>query len=270
MFYYITTLFAPTRTKLDENIRSLKSFADYINHYNYNVTIIVGGWIITDELWNITEKYINEIFKYKIIVRFDKNYGKAYVINNLVKKYLMQFKTDYFLTADSDIIFPLSTEYLFDRLYEIPNQSEKHFNKKFGMVALNQEAQCCHIKELIYENKYTYLNKYNKEELIVYPSHPSGIAGGSLFTSLNAWNTIGGYRILNVYGGDDGYYLVDINNYNYSYQMSDTISIIHPFSSDQEYAKWKVETIRSGHTQLDMNGLIEKTKLADSFWLNKK
>ena len=48
------------------------------------ITTVFGGWAATDVLWN----KIIEVFKtsFDIIpIKFDKNYGKAYVVNALVK-----------------------------------------------------------------------------------------------------------------------------------------------------------------------------------------
>jgi len=271
MYYYVTPIFAPNKAKLEENINSITSFSTYINHYNYDVSIIIGGWAINDIYWNEIESLVKKSFKNNIIFRFDKNYGKAYVINYLISNYLNKYNPSYFLTADSDILFPIETEYLFDRLHEIPKQSEKHFNKPFGVVALNQLQQNCHLKHLIYANKFEYINKYNNKEEMVYPTKPGGIAGGSLFTSLEAWNRIGGYRILNVYGGNDAYYLIDINLKGYTYQMSDSIAIIHPFGTDKKYAEWKVDMNRNhlSRTILTFEELKERTKIADNFWKNK-
>ena len=51
--------------------------------------------------------------------------------------------------------FTTSIPNLFSRLEEIPIESEKNLNKKFGVVGLNQYEQCCHLGH-IYENKYRF------------------------------------------------------------------------------------------------------------------
>ena len=165
MYYIVTIIFAPNREKLDVNLKSLKSIVDYLNYYKYETTLIIGGWAINNEYWNEIERYIKTSFKYSFLHRYDKNCGKAYIINDLVKNNLDISKTEYFFTIDSDIIIPIETEYLFDRLYEIPKQSENHFKtKKFGFVALNQAEHNCHNNSIIYANTYLYTNKYKKKE----------------------------------------------------------------------------------------------------------
>jgi hypothetical protein len=269
---FIQPIFAPDKKRFDRNWESLTSFLKYCEKYNYDVKFAVGGWCL-DEYWDKFVELINKSYmKNKItLLRFEKNYGKAIVVNSLYKKVKesnVSFK--YMLTCDSDILFPDYTEHLIDRLEQLAKESVVHTKKPFGMVSLNQMGANCHWK-VCYENQYVYTNKFNNVEKIVYPNHPGGIAGGCLFLSRDCWEKVGGYRQLGVYAGDDAYMLLDTNANGFSYQMSDTISIIHPTEDDEEYAKWKLMVCQrdsyGGISKQNYDNIIEE---AGNFWKNRK
>lgn len=273
MIPYIQPIFIPDETRYCLNERSILSLFSYLNKYPYDVKIVLGGWALTDELWTkinelITTKFIDR----KIILkRYDKNYGKAHIVNDLVKLTIKEndnFK--YFLTADSDMVFDLNTEHIFERLSAVPENSQRILGKKFGAAYLNQYEQNCHLP-YIYENQYTFVNRYGKKELLVYGKYPGGMGGGSVFIDKEAWLKIGGYRVMGVYAGDDAYLMIDLNNNNYSYQMIDTVGLIHPLQSDTEYNVWKHKVVHrdsgAGKNEEQLKIIIEES---EEFWKNKK
>jgi len=269
---FIQPIFAPDKKRFDRNWESLTSFLKYSTKYNYDVKFATGGWC-TDEYWTEFTKLINDSYPANKItlMRFDKNYGKAAVVNAIhakVKEKNVPHK--YILTCDSDILFPEDTTNLIERLEQVAVESPKYTKKPFGMVSLNQLGANCHWK-VCYENQYKYTNSFGGQENIVYPTNPSGIAGGCLFISKECWEAVGGYRQLGVYAGDDAYFLLDTHHKWFSYQMSDTIGIIHPTEDDKEYAEWKLRVC-----QRDSHGVSKRENIdaivneAEAFWKNRK
>ena len=122
---FIYPLFAPTQEMFNKNLRSLVSWFDYCDHYGYKVKFAIGGWC-ADQYW----QWFSEVVSRRnpndrlAMCRFDKNYGKAVVVNTLYKQVEQSgvgFK--YILTADSDIVFPIETANMIERLEELAVQS---------------------------------------------------------------------------------------------------------------------------------------------------
>jgi glycosyltransferase involved in cell wall biosynthesis len=268
---FIQPIFAPDQKRFERNWNSLTSFLNYCEENKLDVKFALGGWC-KDEYWDKFVNLINTNYaKNKItLIRCDRNYGKAVTVNLLyskVKEKNVDFK--YILTCDSDILFPKETKNLIHRLEQLPVQSHKHTKKPFGMVSLNQLGANCHWK-VCYQNEYTYTNTFGNVEKIVYPTAPSGIAGGCLFINKECWEKVGGYRQMGLYSGDDAWFLVDTYQSGFSHQMADSIGIVHPEENDEEYAKWKHKVC-----QRDSVGGIRKANIdhiikeADEFWKNR-
>lgn len=271
---YIQPIFAPTDEKYQQNLRSIQSFAEYSKKYrtdDIRLTVLFGGWAYCDELWNRLATTIFELFGVDA-VRFDKNYGKAYVVNALSK---LKADTDYdaILTADSDILFDAGEKYMFERLYYACDVIEKHKDIKWGVLALNQYAQCCHL-DMCYQNEFQYSISINDEifsEKIVWPSKSGGIAGGCIFVNRELWEKIGGYRIMGVYAGDDAYLLIDCDKAGFSWQMTHSLGVIHPFDKEnQAYSKWKRDVCQRVSTGGIERDISEQVKEADEFWRTQK
>ena len=269
---FIQPIFAPDKKRFDRNWDSLVSFFKYCDAYKSDVRYVVGGWCL-DEYWTEFQKLINDSYpKNKLILmRFEKNYGKATIVNTLYKKIKdkgINFK--YLLTCDSDILFPLENQNMIERLEQLATESVRFTKKPFGMASLNQLGENCHWK-VCYQNQYVYMNKLDKPEKIVYPTSPSGIAGGCLFISKDCWENVGGYRQLGVYAGDDAWFLLDAANHGFSYQMVDSLGIVHPSENDAEYAKWKAMVCTrdsfGGRKKDNIDAIIKET---EEFWNNKK
>jgi hypothetical protein len=270
---YAQPVFAPDKMRLDRNINSIKSFGQYLKtngNDGMQLTIAIGGWAKDDALWNEIVEACKDAFGGKVSpIRFDRNYGKATVVNKLVALSKEQgAKFDAILTADSDILFPLDTPNMLARLAIAALKMEARKGMPFGMTSLNQLGAGCHWK-VCYENIVEYDIKVGKgtyKEKIVWPNVPSGIAGGCLFISRRLWDTVGGYRVLGVYSGDDAFILVDCARNGFSYQMSDSIAIVHPPEDDAEYAKWKVRVCQRDSLTGPKANLDPIIKEADDFW----
>lgn len=269
---YIQPIFAPDQMRLDRNIASIESFFDYVEENIYDIKFAMGGWVSNDDYWNKFVKIVNERgHGNKItLLRFDRNYGKATVVNTLyekVKQKGTEFK--YFLTADSDIVFTKDTKHLVERLEDVAEKSVEVRKKPFGMIGLQQLCNGCHF-ESIYQNEYKIKNRYGEDERVVYPTAPSGIAGGCLFFAKEAWDKFNGYRVQSIYSGDDAFAILDVNSHGFSYQVTPNIGIIHPHEKDDEYAKWKVKICQRDTDGIRKNNIDRYINEADDFWKNHK
>lgn len=269
---YIQPIFAPDKMRFERNMASLESFFSYMESNIYDLKYAIGGWVSSEDYWRDIVSLVNSRCpQHKItLMRFDRNYGKATVVNKLydrVKEKNVNFK--YFLTADSDILFPKETEHLIERLEDVAEKSVDSRKKPFGMIGLNQLVNGCHFQS-IYQNEYKITNRYGKEERVVYPTAPSGIAGGCLFFSKEAWDKAGGYRVQGIYAGDDAYVIHDIHNNGYTYQVTHDIGIIHPHEDDKKYAEWKVKTCQRDTDGQRKNNIDKYITEAESFWNNHK
>lgn len=263
---YVQPIFAPDEMRFQRNMDSLHSMAEYLRTYpTDDVTVMFGGWA-ADEYWDQIESYIKENFKnLKVLKRFEKNFGKAFIVNNLAKSLTDEA---FILNADSDIIFDVSEPNLFRRLLECAAVSVKARNMPFGMVALNQKGQCCHlpVAEAV---KYQYTNSFNQVEVVGFPRGNGGIAGGCIFVNAEVWKHLGGYREMGVYAGDDAYLLIDIYNINHSIQMFKSLAIIHPQENDEIYAKWKFKVCQRDSAGGQGALSDEKIDEAEGFWTEK-
>jgi len=275
---FIQPIFAPDEGISERNVNSLQSIKNYIDVNGLdgcNVQVIIGGWARTDALWQKMVAKCKEVFgaTYEPI-RFDKNYGKAIVVNKLYEVARKNgVNPDFLFTCDSDILFQPEQKHMFLRLVAAANHLTEVKKIPFGMISLNQLSGNCHWP-VCYQNQITYTMSVNAtekfEEKMVWPNTPSGIAGGCLFLSRAFWDTVGGYKVFGVYSGDDAYLLLECGKRGWSYQMADTISIIHPNENDAEYSAWKHKVcgrdMMSGFKQ-NIDNIIQE---ADAFWDAKK
>jgi hypothetical protein len=266
---YCQPIFAPDLERLKKNIDSLESINNYLKSNKIDITCInfsFGGWCINDEYWNIISTKIKNFFNVEAI-RFNKNYGKAYVVNSLIHKAQLNISFKYILTCDSDIMFDINEPNIFERLINCVGMSECIRLLPVGLIALNQRVGNCHL-ECVYQNSFEFNSKYGVEK-IVYPDGYGGIAGGCLFITLEGWNATGGYRVMGVYAGDDAHLLIDLTNKGMTIQMADTINCIHPHESDSKYSVWKVMACQRDQGILNITSLEDKIKEADEFWITK-
>lgn len=272
MILFVQPIFVPDNIRLEQNEKSIVSIGNYIKKYPCEITFVFGGWAYNNNLWESIKNIINENIpkkNLKEIRRFDRNYGKAYVVNSLYKN---NTNFNYLLTCDSDIIFSLECPNMFQRLEDIAKQSQQHTGKKFGFISLDQREGCCHIHSL-FNRKYYIKNRYSENEMVSYPHNARGIAGGCLFISKELWDRVNGYNILGVYAGEDGGFLLDTHKAGYSYQVSNDVFIIHPHQIDKEYAETKLHIIHNKNLNHPNNKDPKLHKKAmdfmDNYWKNK-
>lgn len=243
---------------LERNKKSIISFFKYYHSNEYEFKCIFGGYAASDELWNEIESTIEAESKGRNIeiVRYDFNYGKAHIVNDLASKFLTD--NDYFLTSDSDILFKANEHNTIERLIEAFDEATR-LDLNPSLIALFQEEGNCHMLELCYAHKYYYHGKYGYE-MICHPNGGGGVAGGCIFISAKFWNEIGGYKVLGVYAGDDANIMYDSYTRGYKFLLSNSIRCIHPHEDNEKYANWKVSVCPK------VQNLENAVHEADDFW----
>ncbi len=285
-------IFAPSKNLFDRNKDSILSFIDYIkanSHYltgekGFRLHISYGGWV-KEQIWfDDLKNTIKESIPEAKVYQFDKNYGKAKVVNELVFDYVKDNpNTNFLFTMDSDMLFETSQIHFFDRLHVaakiLQEKSQDFFGmpKAFGMIALNQTGECCHWWPETKPEGYTGLNgaaMYDLKtsdgialkEQINWPQDGAGIAGGGIFCNLVLFKELGGYRNFNTqYAGDDGLWLRDVQQANGAVCVIKSLSLVHPKPDDsEEYRKWKTESVKKSFEEYDSkkfeNGMSEFDK----------
>lgn len=259
MIIFVQPIFAPNQELLDKNISSIRSIKNIINT-NYDIKFLFGGWTINDEYWDTIVNEINGLNIIYSIKRFDKNYGKAFVVNDLLLNQLEGYT--YILTCDSDIIFKDNTNYI-ERLISVDTVFCKTYNYTLGVIGLNQEIGNCHMIEYLSQNSVNFNGVEN--ENIIWNNYAGGIGGGCFFTTTNMWRKCNGYKTMGVYAGDDAYYLLDCKNNGGFVGMFNSLSVIHPYETNSKYQEWKVKVCQrdsNPHKSLNDSHIHE----ADEFW----
>lgn len=264
-YAFIYPVFIPDSIRLTETITSIKSWLNRIN--KDEVDIIMGGWCANEELKKEFLVIKDELDPDINVKFFDKNYGKAKVINDLSFNYLASNNNcKYFLTCDSDIVLPTDNidlcRSIFERMENAAVELETNHYKKFSYFALDQLGECCHIHSK-FNNKLIVAN-----EEIVWNTNVEGIAGGALFISVDFWKAVNGYRVMGVYSGDDGYLLYDSNRLGYLASVIKSVVVYHPGNSTKEYSEWKHSQL-SKCTGRPVSSLDTAVADADNFWSKK-
>ena len=234
----IQPCFCPNQKMFAINKRSLISILEYISRYRFrNIKLSFGGYFAEDKHYDVFSSIINEYntnFNLDATLnRFNKNYGKAYIVNSLFRLYNGD-KYNYLFTMDSDIVFDINEYDIIRRLLNCHIKSEKVFGKELGMISLNQKEHCCHVVE-----RFDRSVVIDQDRLLWSSTH-TGVAGGCLMIDVKSFINVGLYRIMGVYAGEDGYLLYDFNTRGIPSVMAESISVIHPkHDEDEKYSEWK-------------------------------
>jgi len=257
----IQPIFVIDEETLKQQCESINSLILYLERLNVeeqppHLQILFGGYCSTEEYTGIVSKWIHAIMTVAnkpAFFDFDKNYGKAFVVNYLYDNYADK-DADWILTYDSDIIIPLWEPNIFSRCIGLAWNLEHKYLKSqllnskvpenkvtFGLAALNQangqDLGCCH---LFGENE-VYNSLQVGAEKVVWKDDGSSIAGGALFISAKAWREVNGYRIMGIYAGDDAFLQHDMWQKGYTCTMAQTVNINHPNKTapNWTYETWK-------------------------------
>ena len=270
-FLYVQPIFGPNEYHLQRNLKSLESMFTYLKECPEFVKVAFGGWCATDDLWNAVQEFIKNNFKDRVVLlkRFEGNYGKAVVVNDIMMSdEIDKLGVQYVLSADSDICYSTDNKFMFNRMKSCAEQSEIVKGKKFGLLACRQTENDRHYPT-VQNNKFEFKNIHrNTDEVVVWPTDPSGIAGGCWMFSLEAWRKIGGYRIMGVYAGDDAYFLLYTKPNNLTWQVVNTISVVHPWEEDPDYGAWK-GSVCGRDSNGKNNNITKQIEEAANFWKNK-
>jgi len=256
-------IFAPDTKRLERNLNSILSLKE---NYDYMIDgIYMGGYAREDWMWEKIYEVTKDIPNC-IITKYNTNYGKAYVINDLVKKATEKNTYHFMLTADSDILFLQPNKFMIPRLLECVERTIEKKHKPFGVVALNQQGYNCNMIPECSQNTFEYTNIFGQKERVLWNNAPAYIAGGCLFTSIDAWKKVNGYRIMGVYAGDEAYYLQDMSRIGHTWQLIETIHVEHPHENDLEYAQWKGKVCQRDSTGKVKNDISKQIQEAEEFW----
>lgn len=270
-------VFAPSESQKNRNLDAIKSLIEFLKvrpdyltgEKEVKLDIWFAGYAYKDEFWQEIKALVNSGLSQAKIFRFDKNYGKARVVNKLVENYLkVNPNTQFMLTTDSDMKFIPDQPEFFERLVLSTQVMQTVTRKPFGMVSLNQAEENCHWLDK-FDQRFEYdIQQLNIKEKISWPSNASGIAGGALFLSLKAWGKIGGYKTFDgPYAGDDAFILISMAQNGFCYGVTEQLSMVHPVTvGDQEYIKWKQDQIKTSFTQPSKEGNLQYLIKDKEFW----
>lgn len=270
----VQTVFCPTRSMLEIQLNSMRALHGYMRQYPLQADIYFAGFV-DNEYYDELVANIKELFhaEKSVFIRFNRNYGKAYVVNEAVKKALQRNNNyKYLLTYDSDICLENNQPDLLPRLIELSEKASRSFNKPFGLIACNFTGHNVHMLHK-FENR-----KQLDDEVISWPTLPGypggGIAGGCLFISIDTWLKVGGYRVVGVYAPDDGYLMIDVHESGYFICIAETLFVHHPKShNDPDYQQWKIKAIQEFTRKLD-EGLApdfaSDVSESENFWKQSK
>lgn len=272
---FVQPVFIPDEPRFRQNIRSIESLGDYIATYpstdNIKISFAFGGWSYSDEMWNEISENIWSLFGVEA-VRFERNFGKAYTVNSIITA-KSELDYDAILTADSDIVFSIEDAQMFERLYSISDFVTDAKKMDWGIISLNQYEQCCHLP-MCYQNKLEFESPVieYKTEKIVWNNYAGGMGGGCFFINRKMWEAVGGYRVMGVYAGDDACLLMDCKEAGFSWQLADSLGVIHPFGEqDDEYSGWKYAVcLRDSKLGLTKTDISEQIRESEQFWINKR
>lgn len=224
------------------SINSVRSLIEYVKVDKFrDFNLIFGGYCKSDEHWTAMCKLFSELGQIANtevkMIRFDKNYGKAFVVNNLYEK--LGSGCEYIFTMDSDIIFDTTCEDIFAKLINSARLFELATLKPFGMFALDQHEDNRHWHDQL--DKKLEIGGLNS----IWNSRGPGIAGGCLFISNHSWNAVGRYKVTGIYSGDDGALLNDMLIKGLFVAVTPDIYIIHPSQLVSEsYVRWKLDSLK--------------------------
>lgn len=242
----VQPLFAPNREMMDRNLASIRSMK---NLSNINIDYYFSGWSKDNSLWKEYDIEIDKLNPKKYI-KHEKNYGKAYNVNLLtgdISGY------DLLLTLDSDIIFLDNYDY-FTKIQEISNIND------MGVVSFNQLEGNCHLTDTL--DKKIVLNGHR----LVWNTNGGGIAGGCVLIDFNFWKSIGGYRLMGVYAGDDAYLFMDAKKREKFYALDLDIDVIHPIETNRKYQDWKIKVCQRDSNGMNRGDISKHISESMEFW----
>jgi len=210
------------------------------------VHAFIHGYVTKEEWMKEIQGYSSD--KVHIQINDVKNYGKPYVINQIVKNN----PSKYILSFDHDMEVPqLYRENFVARMIEtFENARNNGINVGFlasDLLTFNIHLPSAYVNEKKVKTKF-------KEETISFGdtrNNYNDVAGSSVLMLTKEFNGVGGYRQYNLFDGD-GYLRTDIRRkYNTINAILKSLPVYHNHPEDKEYHQWKVHNARN--PTLDVN-----------------
>ena len=267
-YLFVQPIFGPSQHHLQRNLDSVRSMKNLLEKHPEDVKMLFGGWCINDEFWNTISNEISSAFGNKIleIRRFDRNYGKAHIVNELMSKpEASEYK--YILSADSDIVF--ITPNMFERLHKCAEISEIRKKTQFGLISCKHLLNDRNWPSATQRSFEFYNPKLNTKEKVVWGNLPMGIGGGCWMFSRKAWDKHKGYRLQGVYAGEDAYFSYNMKPLGLSWQIAESIPVEHPWDTDKEYEDFKLRICVRDTNGIDKDTIEPQIQEMEEFW-NKR
>lgn len=259
------TIFCPNQYHFE------KSFAGIINIFDNisiddNIIIYIIGWCKIDKYKESIVKLLNttKITIYHDILPF--NYGKLFVYKKIREFVQKHSQINSIIYTDHDIIFEQKISSFFEIL-DSNVDNIKPFGLNAGVIFINQIEDNRH-QSSIYDNVIC-LNDYS----FVYPDKKdiSSVASGAFYITPNCLKCLDSLDINIVYGMDEYFLLQNIIKNGYYFAVIHELTIIHPFSNDSKYEKWKFNCIKEiiqkiNHGQIIEYNYNDKILESHNFW----
>lgn len=190
--------------------------------------------------------------KFKNIELSTKNVGKALAINNMVRA-----DNNMNIIDDDDLIFSIDSDLTIqkpDEFYPLMNKVWNTFKDKISCIATWQIGHNVFTRNIEWtqhpDGFHYYMPLLNGD----------GIPGGAISIPYKYWKIFNGYREntgynrkSTIYGGEDGYLLVDLyDKIKLPICVIKELVVYHPYEDNIDYAKWKIKMCNEinihGHT----------------------
>ena len=244
-------IFIPVYFREDQVKKSLLSLLK-TNTHELNVTIHIGINGATKTTLDFLKEYKNTFFPTStfnglFFYNYNKNIGKAKIINSMVNKQ----NIDYVVSYDSDIEV-VDINWLHKFLYILKEYNTNN-NGELAALCGNFIGNNVHIADIVGRKS----RKINKKYTIVTTNNNKGVAGGVLITYKKIWDYIGGYKADKIFGSDDGDFMISCNKIGKIVAYVEEIKFYHP-NDDEEYHVWKVKACENKLSDDELNGFYEK------------
>jgi hypothetical protein len=238
MLTIVSVMFCPDKNNFERFKNSITSVLN-CGLVNKNVEkIIIDGYSNTKYKSKINK--LIDSFKSSgptVVLNFrENNIGKSSIVNENIPD------TELVFYLDSDIIINNTT------LQDLIN-----FQKDYDVVVPDQLEDCRHYK-LLFEGKE-----------FVPTTCVDGIAGGAIMMKTRVLKKIK-FNNKGPYGSDDIEFFEQVIKNNYKIIVCES-SVIHPFDTNIDYYKWKLEmALSSYHINLSNEEIKKRIKDSISFW----
>ncbi len=246
----IQAIFCPDNYHLERQKNSLKSLKNCKREVDSD--IYLDGWVKDDDTWRSLTSYIDKIgLNILYMNRRSNNVGKSRIINSLAE--LGDYDNIFYM--DSDILLDIDT------IHRLRNV--QLLLCKDVILVPNQREDSRH-NLLIQKIK----DSTNGEEILS-SNLNIGIAGGVFLTKSIVLEN---HSFLDngPYSSDDVHFFEETSRNDIKTYICKNIFVTHPFDTDKEYSKWKInKSLSLYHVSVDDNERDLLIEESEKFWKNK-